>query len=193
MPDLFKLQVTDAGKAERLIQVLTNNRFYFAFGKSTAWDSTWGVGINDANPPTPASNLTSVAEPFIYKAARVVLPAVESGCGVLDFQYCSSVTSAGKKYQVLRPDLDLESLIKINPRYGYFEVSLLQEDFLNNPDFRIMGLFTNPVLLNGDPATGLTYNPNQLLKTGTLSSVIYGTPTFPDPDKQTVLNLLIAL
>ena len=169
---IFKVQQTKLGKIDRLIKLATQNKFYFAFGKSTAWDSTWGEDVDDTNPPAPDEDDTSIPEPFLLVKAFRASPVTEKECTSL-IKIVDDVQVGAKTFRVLDKEELPPDLTVVSPSYLFVEGALESKKFTS---YRTIGLFLNPTFNTGVDINKLTFIPSEINSYGVLYNAAYCTP-----------------
>lgn len=172
---IFRNVYTSISKVDTLLY-LVNLNYFFAIGKNTAWDTSWGDNISDLNPPTPKTNLISIPDIKLYKKPFFQTLATESQCGEIEFENCGEVIS--KKLILINLETtNRETLNAISPNYIYFRILIEEEDltFANINNFRVGGLFKDTTFnISGQTR----YLPSNVLNTGNLYWGSYFTPIF---------------
>ncbi len=189
----FNSLITTAGKVDRLIRLIETNTFFFAFGKSTPWDESWGDNVSDANPPAPQSTTEQIPEIFGFKAAYKVLPAVQSCCGTIPFESCLDEIPSNRKWQTVEIEGNCrKNLNIIAPTKLYISVELQPREFLKE-SFRAVGLYLNPTFKATAPAGQIFYTPDQVENPGILYWASFSSPVLKQVDKKTELEILVSL
>lgn len=187
MAEIFNYQITPFGKAHFLKQFLTEHNFFFAFGKSTSWDSSWGVGVNDTNPPATDFNL-GIPEPFIYKQALAANLVVPANCDAAESK--STFTFEGESWSFLdHSNLTIDQLSKLSPQHFFMSVDLDVEDFIAS-SFRAVGLYVDLQIKTG-VSSQVFYTPDQVENPGVLYWLSYNTPILKRLDKKVKVEILL--
>lgn len=169
---IFRVQQTKLGKIDRLIKLATQNKFYFAFGKATDWDSSWGEGINDTNPPAPDENATEIPEPFLLIKAFRASPVTEKECTSL-IKIVDDVQIGAKTFRVLDKEELPTDLSVVSPSYLFVEGAMESKEFTS---YRTIGLFLNPTFNTGVDLNKLSFVPSEVNSYGVLYNSAYCTP-----------------
>ena len=163
-----------------MIDYLQKNEFFIAFGKTSAWDTSWGEDVSEENPPLPNNNLNDIPNPFIFKRCKFVNPIVETSCNSSGFSFntCNIFEAQDIEWVELDyTDTDLINLVPFKIRNYVARVELTDLEFTVD-SFRAAGLYLNPTLKSGVSSNLLTYTPDQLENYGTLKLVSFFTPIF---------------
>lgn len=195
MASIFNTVEVNTGKVARIINFLNSAEdFFIAIGKSTPWDSSFGVNVSDLNPPSPTVNETSIIEPIIYKRIRL------STGGESSFQAkAASRSAACSDFERNEEELSSRVLVQetlTQQNYSLYTVNDLIDPstgrFLRNPEFvyisgeilgeeyeadnwRASALYTKLFFAPGvDPNLDI-YTPNQV-SAGLLHHLTYNTP-----------------
>jgi hypothetical protein len=187
MADIFNYQITPFGKAHFLKQFLTEHTFYFAFGKSSSWDLSWGVDIDDTNPPKSNYKL-GIPEPFVYKQALAANLVVPANCDSVESK--STFTFEGESWSFLdHTKLTIDQLSTLSPQHFFMSVDLDVEDFIQ-PSFRAVGLYVDLQLKSG-VSNQVIYTPDQVENPGILYWLSYNTPIVKRLDKKVKVDILL--
>ena len=173
MTTIINYVTTSRGRAKEVIDFINANEFFIAYGKTSAWDSSYGVGINDTNPPAPTDATVEIEETFLLKEALRVQPAITSNC-IIDTQLvCNSTTF---DFQLVDLENSTEAAIyNTNFEYLYIQGELEPtDDGFVNTEYRATGLFLNPTF--NVPSGAVIYTPAEVDDYGLLHSVTYSTP-----------------
>lgn len=193
MSSTFNSLITTAGKVDRLLRFIETNTFFFAFGKDTPWDESWGAGVNDDNPPAPRSTTEQIPEIFGFKSAYKVLPVVESGCGTMQFSDCLENIASSSKWQTVEIEGNCRRTLNvIAPSKLYISVTLDPFEFLTQ-SYRAVGLYLNPKLKATAPRGQIFYTPDQLEDPGILYWASFSSPVLRQADKKIELEILVSL
>lgn len=187
MAEVFNYQITPLGKAHFLKQFLTEHTFFFGFGKTTPWDSSWGDQVDDNNPPK--SNYTlGIPEVFVYKKALAANLVVPANCDSNESK--STFTFEGESWSFLdHNNLSIDQLSKLNPQHFLIGVDLDVEDFITS-SFRAVGLYVDLQLKSGVP-NQVIYTPDQIQDPGILYWLSYNTPIVKRLDKKVKVEILL--
>lgn len=164
---------------------------YVAFGKTTAWDASWGPGINDTNPPVPEETATSIPEVFVYKKIKSVRPAIPRPEGEVTFDVCNEVGMQDwVVFDMERTSVDLLADVEVN--HVVVEVELEQPEFFGNT-FRAMGLYVDPQLRSGVSSEQIFYRSSDIVRPGNAVIISYCTPVVPQVNRKAVIKFLLAV
>jgi hypothetical protein len=199
MTTIFNTVEVSTGRVNRIINFLQSSpEFFIAIGKSTPWDSSYGLNISDTNPPFPLESAKQILEPIIYKRIRI-------GVGSTNI-----ISAAANRAQCLQntniPLLSSTSLVEQSPATENFTFFALEDllnnegtDYINNPEFiyiqgeitdldyttdswRSSALYTKLFFNTGVPTNLNIYTPDQV-KSGLLHHLTYNSPVLRQPGK----------
>lgn len=187
---IFRNVYTNISKVDTLLY-LVNLNYFFAIGKTTAWDTSWGDNSSDVNPPTPEASLLTIPDIKLYKKPFFQTLATESQCGDIEFESCGEVIS--KKLTLINLETtNRETLNAISPSYIYFRIRIEEEDltFANITNFRVGGLFKDTTF---NTSGQIKYLPSNVVNTGNLYWGSYFTPIFKTDlvDKTFIQEILL--
>lgn len=200
MASIFNTIEVNTGRIARIINFLSSSsEFFIAIGKSTPWDSSFGLNINDNNPPFPLETVTNVIEPILYKRIQIGVSANsiasaaarQSNCS--DFQPNQEVLSSSVLVQqsITQQNFTfytLDELINSNgnynysPEFVYIKGSILDIDYTES-SWRVSGLYTKLFLNQGVSPNLSIYLPSQV-QGGLLHHVTYNSPVLRQANKQ---------
>jgi hypothetical protein len=173
---VFKHSLTNTGTLDKLLQ-LVNSDFDLAIAKSTAWDSTWGDGINELNPPVPKYNNPPVPVILLYKKPIYKTLAVDSQCPQIEFDSCGDSINTQTKVSLINLETTSKETLKIlTPNYVYIKVDITPEDINSigtNFTFRVAGLYKGTTFTLNNAISRL---PSTVINQGILYWVVYFTP-----------------
>ena len=172
--EIFRNVYTSISKVDTLLY-LVNLNYFFAIGKNTAWDNSWGDNVSDVNPPTPEVNLNTIPDIKLYKKPYFQTLATESQCGNIEFESCGEVISTNKLTLINLETTNRETLNYISPSYLYFRILIEEDDleFANINDFRVAGLFKDTTF---NTLGQIRYLPSNVVTKGDLYWGSYFTP-----------------
>ena len=200
MASIFNTIEVNTGRVARILNfVASSDDFYVALGKPTSWDSSFGLNVNDANPPEPTVDAVSLPEPIIYKRVSIAAPASRT---VLCQEFNSNVETLSsiilvqqslteQNYALFDP-LDVvnsDGSFAKEPELVYVSVDILGTDYTTE-EWRASALFTKLFLEDGVTEGLSTYQPNQV-KGGLLHHLTFNTPVERTDDKVHKFEYLI--
>jgi hypothetical protein len=190
---IFRNTYTDISKVDRLLY-LVNSNYFFAIGKNTAWDNSWGTDISELNPPTPQANLTTIPDIKLHKKPFFQTLATESQCGDVQFDSCGEVIGQTNLTLIDLETTTRETLDIISPSYLYFRILIEANDltFANINDFRVAGLFKDTTFTTEGQ---IRYLPSSLVNQGSLYWASYFTPILNTDlvNKTSIFQILLKL
>jgi len=200
MASIFNTIEVNTGRVARVLNfVASSDDFYVAIGKSTDWDSSFGLNVNDANPPEPTVESTSIPEPIIYKKVEVAAPASRT---VLCQEFNSNVETLSsiilvqqslteQNYALFDPAevVNEDGSFAKEPELVYVKVDILGTDYAAD-EWRASALFTKLFLEDGVTKGLSVYQPNQV-KGGLLHHLTFNTPVERTDDKVHKFEYLI--
>lgn len=173
---IFRNTYTNVSKVDRLLY-LVNSNYFFAIGKNTAWNNSWGTDISDLNPPAPEAKLTTIPDIKLYKKPFFQTLATESQCGEVQFDSCGEVIGQTNLTLINLETTNRETLNVISPNYLYFRILIEANDldFASIDKFRVAGLFKDSTF---NTEGQIRYLPSSLTSQGSLYWASYFTPIF---------------
>lgn len=190
---IFRNINTTISKVDRLLY-LVNSTYFFAIGKDTAWDSSWGTDITEENPPAPEETITTIPDIKLYKQPIFQTLATKSQCGNVQFESCGEVIGNEELSLINLETTNRETLEAISPDYLYFRILIEESDltFANIENFRAVGLFKD---ITFDTEGQIRYLPTSVETQGNLYWASYFTPIFKSDilDKTSIFQLLLKL
>lgn len=194
MTTIFNTSNSNAGRVARILNFVSQGtEFYVAIGKPTPWDSSFGQGVTDINPPTPSESSLTLPEPILYKKVKCVAPATKSLICIdplqaTSTQFCDIDFNVPANSEVLVQEsaieqsytiIDPSTIQIINGEYNitpeliYVQAEILGSEY-NTVGWRSSALFTELFLEDGI-AQGLdSYLPSQVTG-GILQKLTYNT------------------
>lgn len=190
---IFRNTYTNVSKVDRLLYLVDSN-YFFAIGKNTTWDNSWGTDISDLNPPAPEVNLTAIPDIKLYKKPFYQTLATESQCGNVQFDSCGEVIGQTNLTLINLETTDRKTLDVISPSYLYFRILIEADDltFAGIDNFRVASLFKDTTF---NTEGQIRYLPNNLVTQGSLYWVSYFTPILNTDllSKTSIFQILLKL
>jgi len=200
MASIFNTVEVNTGRVARVLNfVASSNNFYVALGKSTSWDGSFGLNVNDINPPKPLVDATTLPEPILYKKVEIAAPASRT---VLCQEFNTNTNSLSsiilvqqslteQNYAIFDPSevVNPDGSFAKEPELVYVKVDILGTDY-NASEWRASALFTKLFLQDGVTEGLSIYQPNQV-KGGLLHHLTYNTPVERKDDKVHQFEYLI--
>lgn len=190
---IFRNINTIISKVDRLLY-LVNSTYFFAIGKDTAWNNSWGTNVSEENPPTPEETIITIPDIKLYKKPFYQTLATKSQCDGIQFESCGEVIGNEELTLINLETTNRETLEAISPNYLYFRILIEESDlsFANIENFRVAGLFKN---ITFNTSNQIRYLPTSVENQGSLYWASYFTPIFKSNlvDKTYTLQLLLKL
>lgn len=192
MASIFNTVEVNTGRVARVLNfVESSDDFYVALGKPTDWDGSFGLNINDSNPPEPPVDAVTLPEPIVYKKVEVAAPASRT---VLCQEFNTNVDALSsiilvqqslteQNYAIFDPSevVNPDGSFAKEPELVYIKVDILGTDYAAD-EWRASALFTKLFLEDGVPTGQTLYQPSQV-KGGLLHHLTYNTPVERTDDK----------
>jgi len=199
MTSIFNTIEVNTGRVARIINFLeSSSEFFVAIGKSTPWETSYGLNITDTNPPFPLENQKEIVEPILYKrieigvgGTSIIAPATtQTHCS--DFDINTEVLSSNVLVQESTAQKNfrfftLEELknqqgeIIKNPEFVYVQTEIKDTEYTQS-SWRSSALYTKLFLKENVPSNLTLYTPDQV-KGGLLHHLTYNTPVFRQLNK----------
>jgi hypothetical protein len=190
---IFRNINTSISKVDRLLY-LVNSTYFFAIGKNTAWNNSWGADVSEENPPSLEETITSIPDIKLYKQPIYKTLATKSQCEGIQFESCGEVIGNQELTLINLQTTNRETLEAISPDYLYFRILIEESDltFANIENFRVAGLFKNVTFTNPGQ---IRYLPTSVVNQGSLYWASYFTPIFKSNilAKTSIFQLLLKL
>jgi hypothetical protein len=198
MTTIFNTNEVITGRVNRIINFLnSSSEFFIAIGKSTPWDSTYGLNISDTNPPFPNQNVKEILEPIVYKRIQIgvgansIVSAASNKLQCSDFNNNEEVLSSTSlinqspatqnfTFYSLQ-DLITNTYYKNYPEFVYVQGEINNTEY-NETSWRCSGLYTKLFLKSNVPNNLTIYTPSQV-QGGLLHYITYNSPVLNQSGK----------
>jgi hypothetical protein len=208
MSTIFNTIEVTTGRVARIINFLESSpEFFIAIGKSTPWNQTYGLNINDNNPPFPLDSQLEILEPILYKRIKIGVGADSVASAASMQNQCQENTNDEVLSSVnlieqsaAQNNLTFFSLqdLKNNqdnrihkPEFIYIQGEILDTDYTND-SWRCSALYTKLFLQPNVPTTLELYTPQQV-KGGLLHHVTYNSPVLRQVGKTHKFEYIITV
>lgn len=135
MASIFNTIEVTTGRIHRIINFLeSTSEFFIAIGKSTEWESSYGLNITDNNPPFPLEYQKEIIEPILYKR-------IEIGVGASSIAAAARYKNSCSDFDINAEVLSSNTLIQESPStknllfYSLNELKNAEGMFLQTPEF----------------------------------------------------------
>lgn len=203
MASIFNTVEVNTGKTARILNFLDSaDDFFIAIGKSTPWDSSWGLNISDTNPPTPSVERTAIVEPIIYKRIEIGASAGAASRNtkcediVANEEPLSSIiltqqTLVQQNYTIYSTEelVNSDGSFAKSPEFIYVSGEILGIEYTTD-SWRASALYTKLFLKEGVPDNLLIYTPDQV-NGGLLQHLTFNTPVEREDEKRHKFEYLI--
>ena len=164
---------TIGGHIARALDLFNHNDLWFCIGKPTTW-------TDEANPPSPVTSLTDVPEIVGFKKAEHVYLVVPDEAG--DIYYRDG------RWRIV----PMNDAVASQARWVFVECNLRYDELPLSP-YRVVGLYSGLVPVEGTPAGTVALIPNQVESKGILEVVDYRKVVNRQLDQRENLCIIVEL